>query len=241
MQSGAGMFRAHAGGDSMQRLLERILERLEQADTRGSSLEAAMRSVEQAVERQGIMLDSGLRAVDTRCGALQESVDDSQRALLDAIEQVRQPPPPPPASIGDAIAPWLEHLFSEGIEERRRALVAAAAAAALALLLSRRRSRRALNTIARRVPASAVLLLQVASSAVLVASQAANAAHELPLLGSLVPRERFERPRLLAQGGLAVGAVILPWKMVLALIALHQTQPSARAAQLKGAGGISVF
>ena len=93
--------------DSTQMLLLRILDRLEVADARGAAMESAIRSVERAVERQGIVLDSGLRAVDTRCGSLQDSVENSQRVVLNALSVL-----PSQMSSADAagVVPWFERL-----------------------------------------------------------------------------------------------------------------------------------
>ena len=82
-----------------------------------------------------------------------------------------------------------------------------------------------------------MLLLQIVSSALLIALQGADAAHTVPILGRLVPRERLDGPRIFAQGGLAFGAVVLPWKLVLALIALQAKrpeQPSVKVKQMLG-------
>ena len=204
-------------------LLLRIAARLDAIDTRTVAIDDRTRCIEDAVERQATTLDSGFATVHTRCDSLARRVDEHRDAVDDALVRAASPLP----------TPWWRQRLDAAIPEEQRGAAAAAAAAAaiLAVLLARRRSRRALNAMADRVPMRALLAVQLAASAVLMASQAADNVHALPLVGPLLaPCERLSRPRRTAQGALLGTSIVIPWKVVLALVALRADSSRGRAA-----------
>ena len=198
-------------------LLVRIVEKLDVIDARTSSMDERALRIEEAVHRQGTLLDSGLRRVDERCATLAAGAAEHRQAV-DAVLAAKLAPPPT----------WRERL-SEVPDEQKAAAVAAVA---LAALLARRQSRRAANGLVRRLPVRALLLAQLASVVVLLTSQAADSVHALPLVGRVLgPPHCLERPRKAAQCCFVGASVAMQWKLVLALVAASHHAARGRRAK----------
>ena len=194
-------------------LLLRIIETLETIDARTTGIDERAASIEQTMERQGTLLDSGLRVVNQRCASLAENIAE-HRLAVDALLAAKLAPP----------LTWRERLNEIPDEEK----AAAAAVIVLVLLLARRQNRRFLSSVADRMPAKVLVLTQLAAAVVLLTSQAADNVRALPLVGQLVGSPS-ERPRKLAQGCLAGASVTLQWKLVLALVAASRSTRTKRA------------
>ena len=71
-----------ADEQTSRELLLRIAARLDAIDTRTVAIDDRTRCIEDAVERQATLLDSGFATVHTRCDSLVRHVDEHRSRLV---------------------------------------------------------------------------------------------------------------------------------------------------------------